>query len=153
MKSRRVVLLSSALLLAPGALPATAGEYWQLYRHHDRHWHTVHRSIYELENRIALLEANPYLRGDHGCERSGAGLELIQVDPNGLPLRADSLPLHGQLLRQDANRSELVLDSLESRKHGLPISGDALPINRARGVDLRPAQSAVKQDLRGRAAQ
>jgi hypothetical protein len=59
MTSRRVVLLSSALLLAPGALPATAGEYWQLHRHHDRLWHTVHRSIYELENRIALLEANP----------------------------------------------------------------------------------------------
>jgi len=36
MTGRRVVLLSSALLLAPGALPAAAGEYWQLYRHHDR---------------------------------------------------------------------------------------------------------------------
>jgi len=47
------------VLLAAGTLPATAGEYWQLDRHHDRHWHTVHRSIYELENRIALLEANP----------------------------------------------------------------------------------------------
>jgi len=59
MASRRVVFLSSALLLAQGAFQATAGESWQLYRHHDRHWHTVHRSIYELENRIALLEANP----------------------------------------------------------------------------------------------
>jgi hypothetical protein len=44
MTSRLVVLLSSASLLAAGALPATAGERWQLYRHHDRHWHTVHRS-------------------------------------------------------------------------------------------------------------
>jgi len=59
MTSRRVVLLSSTLLLAHGALPAAAGEYWQLYRHHDRHWHSLHRSIYELESRIALLEANP----------------------------------------------------------------------------------------------
>ena len=59
MTSRRMFLLSSALLLASGALPATAGEYSQLYQRHGRHWHTVHRSVYELENRIALLEANP----------------------------------------------------------------------------------------------
>jgi len=58
MTSRRVIAVSSALFLAPGALPAAAGEYWQL-RHHDRHWHAVHRSMYELENRIALLEAHP----------------------------------------------------------------------------------------------
>ena len=59
MLTRGMVLLSSTLLLTPGAFPATAGEYWQLYRHHDRHWHSMHRSIYKLENRIALLEANP----------------------------------------------------------------------------------------------
>ena len=59
MITRRIILLSSALLLAPGAFPATAREHWQFYRHHDRHWHSVHRSIYKLENSIALLEANP----------------------------------------------------------------------------------------------
>jgi hypothetical protein len=59
MRRYRVVLLLSASVFASGVLPAVAGEYWQVYRHHDRHWHTVHRSIYELENRIALLEANP----------------------------------------------------------------------------------------------
>jgi hypothetical protein len=73
MTSRGVILLSSALLLAPGALPAAAGEHWQLYRHHDRHWHTVHCDIYELENRIALLEANPEIDdADKGPLISGA---------------------------------------------------------------------------------
>jgi hypothetical protein len=77
MTSRRVVLLSIALLLAPGALPAAAGDYWQLYRHHDRLWHTVHRSIYELENRIALLEANPEIDDAYkGPPISGARADI-----------------------------------------------------------------------------
>jgi hypothetical protein len=68
-----MILLSSALLLASGAFPATAGDYWQLYRHHDRHWHSVHRSIYTLENSIALLEANPSIDdANKGAPISGA---------------------------------------------------------------------------------
>jgi len=79
MTSRRVVLLSSALLLAPGALPATAGEYRQLYRHHDRQWHNVHRSIYELENRVALLEENPEIDDAYkGPLISGAQERLLR---------------------------------------------------------------------------
>jgi hypothetical protein len=85
MTSRRVVLLSSALLVAPGALPATAGEYWQQYRHHDRQWHTAHRSMYELANRIALLEANPEIDDAYkGPRISGA-----RADIRGLNAKLD----------------------------------------------------------------
>lgn len=85
MTSHRVLFLSSALLLAAGALPATAGEYWQLYRHHDRHWHTVHRSIYGLEHRIAVLEANPEIDdADKGPLISGA-----RADIRGLNAKLD----------------------------------------------------------------
>jgi hypothetical protein len=88
MKSRRVVLLSSALLLAPGALPATAGEYWQLYRHLDRQWHTAHRSIYELANRIALLEANPGIDDDYkGPPISGARADIRGLNAKMNPPR------------------------------------------------------------------
>jgi hypothetical protein len=78
MTCSRMVLLSSALLLAAGATPARAGEYGQLYRHHGPHWHAVHHNVYELENRIALLEANPeiddayrgpLISGDRACIR------------------------------------------------------------------------------------
>jgi hypothetical protein len=90
MTSRRVVLLSGALLLAPGALPATAGEYWQLHRHHDRYWHTVHRNVYELENRIALLEANPEVDdADKAPVISGARADIrglnAKLDPPRWP--------------------------------------------------------------------
>jgi hypothetical protein len=85
MTGRRVVLLSSALLLAPGALPATAGEYWQLHRHHDRVWHTVHRSIYELENRITLLEANPEV----GDAYKGQPISGARADIRGLNTKLD----------------------------------------------------------------
>jgi hypothetical protein len=88
MTSRRVVLLSSALLLAPGALPAMAGDYWQLYRHHDRQWHTLHRSIYELENRVALLEANPEIDDAYkGPLISGARADIRGLNANLDPPR------------------------------------------------------------------
>jgi hypothetical protein len=82
MTSHRVVLLASALLLAPGALPAAAGEYWpQFYRHHDRYWHTVHRSIYEQGNRIALLEAYPEIDdADKGPLISNARADIRRLD-------------------------------------------------------------------------
>jgi hypothetical protein len=85
MTSRLVVLLSSASLLAAGALPATAGERWQLYRHHDRHWHTVHHSIYELENRIALLEANPEIDDAY----KGPLISGARADVRGLNAKLD----------------------------------------------------------------
>ena len=64
MRIDRVVLLSSGFLLAVGVLPAAAGNDWPLHQHHDRHWHNVHHTIYELQNRIALLEANPEIVDD-----------------------------------------------------------------------------------------
>ena len=54
-----LVLFSSAFCLAVGVLPAAAGSEWPLHQHHDRQWHIVHHAIYELQNRIALLEAVP----------------------------------------------------------------------------------------------
>ena len=61
MTYHRIVLSSTAFLVAVGVLPAAAGDYWHLYRHHGSHWHAVHRGIYELENRIAFLEADPQI--------------------------------------------------------------------------------------------
>ena len=52
---RRALFLFTALLLASGASPATAG-HW---RAHHADWWSIHQAIYERENRIALLEANP----------------------------------------------------------------------------------------------
>jgi hypothetical protein len=86
MTTCRMVLLSSALLLAPGALPAMAGEYWQFYRHHDRRWHPVHRSIYELENSIALLEANPAIDDAY----KGPLISGARADIRGLNATLDS---------------------------------------------------------------
>jgi hypothetical protein len=65
MTRRRVVLASSAFLVAAGVLPAAAGDHRHLYRHHDHGWHAVHRGIYELENRIALLQAHPGIDYDY----------------------------------------------------------------------------------------
>jgi len=44
-----------ALLLASAGSPATAG-HWRTY-YGD--WWSTHQAIYEMNNRIALLEANP----------------------------------------------------------------------------------------------
>jgi hypothetical protein len=52
---RRALFLFTALVLAAGASPATAG-HW---RAHYADWWSIHQAIYERENRIALLEANP----------------------------------------------------------------------------------------------
>jgi hypothetical protein len=81
MTGRRVVLLSSVLLLAPGAVPATAGEFWHYYQPHDRYWHTVHRGIYELGNRIALLQADPEIDdADKGPLISRARADIRRLD-------------------------------------------------------------------------
>jgi hypothetical protein len=50
---RRALFLFTALVL--GASPATAG-HWLA---HYADWWSIHQAIYERENRIALLEANP----------------------------------------------------------------------------------------------
>ena len=59
MASRRVVLLSSAFLVAGGVLPAAAGDDLHLHLSHGRPWYAAHLAIYELESRIAFLEADP----------------------------------------------------------------------------------------------
>jgi len=57
MTMRRIVFACSALILACRVSPAMADEYWHVG--HDERWHAVHQAIYELENRIAFLEADP----------------------------------------------------------------------------------------------
>ena len=52
---RRALFPFAALLLASGASPATAG-HW---RAHYADWWSIHQAIYERENRIAFLEADP----------------------------------------------------------------------------------------------
>jgi hypothetical protein len=58
------VLPLGALLIVANVVPAAAADAWRLYRHHDSHWHEVHRGIYQLGNRIALLQADPELDPD-----------------------------------------------------------------------------------------
>jgi hypothetical protein len=52
---RRALFLLVGLLLTSSITPATAG-HW---RAHYGDWWAIHWGIYERENRIALLEANP----------------------------------------------------------------------------------------------
>jgi len=58
--TRRNMLALTALVLGCGLSPAFAdGLSW--YGGHGDRWYAVHRDIYELENRIALLEADPQM--------------------------------------------------------------------------------------------
>ena len=52
----RSVLALTALTLVCAVSPALADGWFE--RHGDR-WYAIHRDIYELENRIARLEADP----------------------------------------------------------------------------------------------
>jgi len=83
-----VILPLSALLIAINALPAAAGDCCQRYRHHGRPWHDIHHGIHELENRIALLQADPKVdHDDKGPIMTGARAEIRRLsatlDPPG----------------------------------------------------------------------
>jgi hypothetical protein len=54
----RSVLVLMAFALACVVSPALADGWFE--GHGDR-WYAIHRNIYELENRIALLEADPQM--------------------------------------------------------------------------------------------
>jgi hypothetical protein len=56
MTTGRIVCASAVLLLACSIVPATAKPGW---RGGHGHWRTTHAAIYQLENRIAYLEADP----------------------------------------------------------------------------------------------
>jgi hypothetical protein len=53
---RRALFPFAALLLAGIGSPATAG-HWRT--HYAGDWWSTHEAIYDLENRIAFLEADP----------------------------------------------------------------------------------------------
>jgi len=57
---RRSVLALTALVLASGLSTAFAVE-WNWRTGHGDRWYAVRHDIYELENRIALLEADPQM--------------------------------------------------------------------------------------------
>jgi len=63
MKATRALLPCTALLLACMASSAPAGESWykaqSWYETDPDEWRATHQSIYELENLIAFLEADP----------------------------------------------------------------------------------------------
>src|SRR5579872_2248059 len=59
MINRRMVFALSVLLLASSATPGMAQDYWYRYWQHSPRWRAVTGGIYQLENRIAFLEANP----------------------------------------------------------------------------------------------
>jgi hypothetical protein len=54
---RGVLFASIALVLACVGSPATAGQHWRTG--HAGDWRATHHAIYELENLIAFLEADP----------------------------------------------------------------------------------------------
>jgi hypothetical protein len=54
----RGVLALTALLLACAVSPAFADGWFE---GHGERWYAIHRDIYELENRIARLEADPQM--------------------------------------------------------------------------------------------
>jgi hypothetical protein len=88
MTMRRTVFASAALLFACSVSPAAAGHYW--HGHHGSHWRATHQAIYELENRIALLEANPEI--DDGYK----GPIISQARADILRLRATLHPARGR---------------------------------------------------------
>ena len=53
----RAVFAALVLLLAAGVTPVLAGEDWVLFD--DSPWWATRHAIYELDNRIAFLEADP----------------------------------------------------------------------------------------------
>lgn len=55
MTIRRALFPFAALLVASFGSPATAGYWWTYYGD----WWSTHQAIYELNNRIAFLEADP----------------------------------------------------------------------------------------------
>ena len=59
MTGRRAVFAWCALVLAAGATPAMAQDYWYGYWHHSPRWRAIDGGIYQLNNRIGFLEANP----------------------------------------------------------------------------------------------
>jgi hypothetical protein len=52
---RRALFLLAGLVFVSGVTPAAAGHWRAFYGD----WWAIHQAIYERENRIALLEANP----------------------------------------------------------------------------------------------
>jgi hypothetical protein len=56
----RGALTLIALVLACGLTPAFA-DGWGWHAAHGERWHAIRRDIYELENQIALLEADPQM--------------------------------------------------------------------------------------------
>ena len=56
----RGMLTLTALALACGLSPAFA-DGWSWHAGHGDRWYAVRRDIYELENQIALLEADPQM--------------------------------------------------------------------------------------------
>jgi hypothetical protein len=82
----RLALACVALSLATGAAPARAGD-WNWYDgpaeswYSSRYdWRATHATIYELQHRIALLEANPYIDdGYKGPIITGAHRDALRL--------------------------------------------------------------------------
>jgi hypothetical protein len=76
----RVAFACSALVLALSAAPAMAQDYWYGYWRHSPQWRAITYGIYELNNRIAFLEANPDIdEGYKGPLISGARRDIRRL--------------------------------------------------------------------------
>jgi hypothetical protein len=61
MMVRCMVVAFGALFLVFSAAPAPAQDYWYGYWHHSPRWRDVNDAIYQINNRIAYLEADPQI--------------------------------------------------------------------------------------------
>jgi hypothetical protein len=87
---RYAAVASALLFLAGGLSPVSAQEWphgWQGHHHHG-HWRVVHGAIYESENRIAFLEADPEI--DDGYKAGVIGKTRADVNA----LRSSLRPPH-----------------------------------------------------------
>jgi hypothetical protein len=90
---RRAIVASTLLLFVGGLSPGSAHEwrqdwYHDGHGHHHGHWRVVHGAIYQSENRIAFLEADPEI--DDGYKAAIIGKTRADVNV----LRAALPPPH-----------------------------------------------------------
>ena len=82
----RAVFAAVGLILAGGIAPALAGEDWLLYD--PSPWWATREAIYQLGNRIALLEADPEIDdGYKGPIITSARREIMRLHATVPPAR------------------------------------------------------------------
>jgi hypothetical protein len=79
----RYATVASALLLIGSALSSASAHAWHGHRH--GHWRAIHGAIYESENRIAFLEADPEIDDGYKAGVIGKSRGDVEVLRAALP--------------------------------------------------------------------